>query len=99
MWTEVTVAVTRYMKRSHEEETQWNDCIINAFVKAGTCGNLTAAQMAQFCGNSDSNTTVCPVSRPGLVTAVFMCHSLLSDASFCYVATCGCLRSSCGVHV
>jgi hypothetical protein len=51
------------MQRSHEEETQWNQCIVNAFNKSG-CGNLTEAEIAQNCGSPiNSNSTICPVSR------------------------------------
>jgi hypothetical protein len=47
--------------RSHEEETQWNQCIVNAFAAAG-CGNLTAEEIAQNCGSPiNSNSTICPV--------------------------------------
>ena len=51
---------------SHEEETQWNDCIVNAMVDAKMCGNLTtAAQIKQNCGSPiASNNSICPV-RPG----------------------------------
>ena len=47
---------------SHEEETQWNQCIVSAFAAAG-CGNLTEAEIAMNCGNINSNSTVCPVRR------------------------------------
>ena len=49
--------------RSHEEETQWTQCIVDYFTKAG-CGNLTAAEIAMNCGSPiNSNSTVCPVLR------------------------------------
>jgi predicted phosphodiesterase len=45
---------------NHEEETQWNQCIVNAFNKSG-CGNLTEAEIAQNCGSPiNSNSTICP---------------------------------------
>ena len=51
------------MRCSHEEETQWNECLVDAVAAAG-CGNLTKSEIAQFCGSPiNSNSTICPV-RP-----------------------------------
>ena len=48
--------------RSHEEETQWTQCIVDYFAAAG-CGNLTATEIANNCGSPvNSNSTICPVS-------------------------------------
>ena len=48
--------------RSHEEETQWTQCIVDYFTKAG-CGNLTATEIADKCGAPiNSNSTVCLAS-------------------------------------
>ncbi len=52
------------LHRSHEEETQWTQCIVDYFTKAG-CGNLTATEIANYCGSPvNSNSTICPVSFP-----------------------------------
>ncbi len=46
---------------SHEEETQWTQCIVDYFAAAG-CGNLTATEIANNCGSPiNSNSTICPV--------------------------------------
>ena len=49
------------MQCSHEEETQWNECLVNAAATAG-CGDLTAAEIAMKCGSPiNSNSSICPV--------------------------------------
>ena len=53
---------TRAANRSHEEETQWTQCIVDYFAEAG-CGNLTKAEIAKYCGSPvNSNHTICPAS-------------------------------------
>ena len=48
--------------RSHEEETQWTQCVVDYFAAAG-CGNLTATEIANNCGSPiNSNSSICPAS-------------------------------------
>ena len=56
------IATVVEMHCSHEEETQWTQCIVDYFAAAG-CGNLTATEIANNCGSPiNSNSTICPVS-------------------------------------
>ena len=69
------------LHRSHEEETQWTQCIVDYFTTAG-CGNLTATEIANYCGSPvNSNSTICPASfsECALIGAILASQPLAGD--------------------